>query len=240
VSDPSGKEKLGPGPGDRAHTAAKALISAVPYVGGPAAEIFEAVVVPPLAKRRDKWIESIAKDLQRLEEAVKGFSIEELAENESFVSTVMHATHAAIRNHQEEKLSALSSAVLNSALPHAPEEDLQAMFLGFVDTMTPWHLRVLKFWDDPQGWARRHQISFPNWSAGSRVIAMEHALPELRDRREFGVQLVRDLYMRGLLVADRLDGTVTGPGMLAPLTTAFGKQFIDFITSPLDELANVG
>lgn len=231
----TGENKLKAGPGDRAHTAAKALISAVPYVGGPAAEIFEAVIVPPLVKRRDAWIESIAEDLTRLESRVEGFKIDELAENESFVSTAMHATHVALRSHQEEKLKALRSAVVNSALPDAPEEDLQMMFLGFVDTMTPWHLRMLKFWDDPQGWAKEHQIPFPSWSSGSRIAVLEHALPELRERRDFMLQLVRDLYTRGLLVTDSLDGTVTGSGMVAPLTTAFGKQFIEFITFGIDE-----
>ncbi len=53
--------------GDVAHTMVKAGLSAIPAVGGPVAEIFAAVIAPPLVKRRDEWIEAIAKHLKELE-----------------------------------------------------------------------------------------------------------------------------------------------------------------------------
>jgi hypothetical protein len=40
--------------GDIAHTSTKAGLSAIPLVGGPAAEIFAAIITPPLTKRRDE------------------------------------------------------------------------------------------------------------------------------------------------------------------------------------------
>src|SRR4030042_1026429 len=131
------KNKLKKTSGDITHAVAKAGISGIPIIGGPAAEIFSLIIVPPLSKRRDRWIESIAEDLKKLEEKVSGFKIEELSENDAFITAVTHSSQVAIRNHHDEKFEALRNAVLNAALPNAPEEDLQLMFLEFVDTLTP-------------------------------------------------------------------------------------------------------
>jgi hypothetical protein len=217
---------------DAAHTLTKAGISAIPVVGGPAAELFSAIITPPLSKRREKWIESIVDRLKELESKVDEFSIESLGENDMFLTTVLHASQAAIRNHQDEKLEALRNAVLNAALPNPPQEDLQLMFLDFVDRLTSWHLRLLKFLDDPGGWGDKHGISFPKWQMGAPATVLEHAFPELRERRDFYDQLVRDLYSRGLLNTESLHGNMTEQGMFASRTAAIGQQFLAFITSP--------
>ena len=136
--------------GDAAHTLVKAGLSAIPIVGGPAAEIFAAIIVPPLTRRRDEWLQSVANGLAELEKKVEGFKIESLAKNDVFITTVMYATQVAIRNHQAEKLEALANVVLNSALRAGIDEDTQQMFLGYIDSLTQSHLKVLSFLDDPR------------------------------------------------------------------------------------------
>lgn len=42
--------------GDAAHAIVKASLSAVPMVGGPAVELFQYLVQPPLDKRREAWM----------------------------------------------------------------------------------------------------------------------------------------------------------------------------------------
>jgi hypothetical protein len=113
------------GVGDWGHTTAKAVLSAIPIAGGPLSEFFSALLVPPLTKRREEWLQSIADRLKALEGKVEGFSIEALKDNEMFVTVFMHATQIAIRNHQREKIEALRNAVINVALGRAPDEDLQ-------------------------------------------------------------------------------------------------------------------
>ena len=226
--------KLEKSSGDVVHAVVKAGISGIPVIGGPAAEIFSLIIVPPLTKRRDKWIENIAEGLKGLEEKVEGFKIEDLSNNDAFITTVTHATQAAIRNHQQEKLEALRNAVLNAALSSTLEEDLQLMFLEFVDSLTPWHLRVLKFLDNPKGWGQKHGITYPSWSMGGPSAALEHAFADLRGKRQLYDIFVKDLYTRGLLSTDSLHTMMTGEGMLASRTTDIGKQFISFITSPLE------
>lgn len=229
------EEKPKTSAGDIAHKIVKAGLSAVPLAGGPAAELFNAIITPPLAKRRNKWIESIAEGLKQLEEKVEGFSVESLSENEMFITTVMHATQSAIRNHQEEKLEALRNAILNAATPNPPEEDLQMMFLNWVDELTPWYLRILKFFDNPKAWAQKHGITLPDRPMGAPAHALEDGFPELRGKRNFYDSIIKDLYSKDLMGLESLHTTMTGHGIYVSRTTDRGKQFIQFITSPIEE-----
>lgn len=196
-----------PNASDIAHTVVKAGLSAIPVVGGPVNELFSLVVTPSLDKRRDKWIESIARALKELEIQVEDFKIENLRENESFVSAVMYASGVAIRNHQEEKLEALKNAVLNAATTNAPEEDLQLMFLNFVDSLTSGHLKMLKLLDDykakqPSSRYTGVQIEFIDKSNEKTVITAQKALPDLGVHQNFYDQVLKDLRRRGLLEFD--------------------------------------
>lgn len=234
MNDQERYKKPEPTAGDTAHTLTRAGLSAIPIVGGPAAELFSMILFPPLTRRRDEWVQSIADGLTELEEKVEGFKIEDLSDNEAFVTTLMQASQVAIRNHQKEKLESLRSAVLNAALPSSPEEDLQALFLELVDTLTAWHLRVLKLLDDPIGYGEKHGITYRNVSMGSLSHLIGEVYPELREHEDFCSQLVEDLHTRGMLSTDSVHTMMTGAGIYASRTTVLGKQFLAFVTSPLE------
>jgi hypothetical protein len=219
---------------DAAHTIVKAGLSAIPIVGGPAAEIFSSIIVPPLGRRRDAWVESIANGLKELEEKVADFKIEKLGDNEIFITTVMHATQAAIRNHQKEKLDSLRNAVINSALGIKIDQDTQQMFLEYVDSLTPSHLKVLNFLDDPRLYGQKNNVKFGSYMGGSVTTILEEAIPELRDKRVFYDQLLTDLFNRGLTNTDAnsMNAMMTDSGMFARRTTDTGRVFLKFITRP--------
>jgi len=103
--EPSGK--------DYAYVIVKGAISSlpVPIVGGNAAEILSLILATPLSQRQDELVSSIAQGLVELQEKVEGFKLEDLSENNIFITTVMQATQASLRNHQQEKLEALRNAV---------------------------------------------------------------------------------------------------------------------------------
>jgi hypothetical protein len=94
-------------------------------------------------------MEEVGNALQKLE-AERGVQLEDLQTDETFIDTVMQASQAAMRNSQDEKRRALRNAVMNAALPNAPEQSLQELFVAFIDLFTVWHLRVLKLFQDPQ------------------------------------------------------------------------------------------
>src|SRR6266849_8285705 len=113
--------------GDHIHLGVRAMLSAIPTLGGPALELFNAVIAPPLEQRRNRWLNDLADRIYALENE-KRLKLDDLGNNEEFISAIMNATTAAVRNHQNEKIAALRNAVLNRALGQCPNEVKSAMF----------------------------------------------------------------------------------------------------------------
>lgn len=227
------KEKL-PQPTvmDHGHAIAKGVISdVIPWAGSTAAELFGIVIAPPLAKRRDQWLEGLATDLRGLEAKVSGFSIKALSSNEDFVTAVMHATTAAMKNHQREKLDALRNAVLNSALQQSADANLHLIFLGWVDSLTPLHLRVLRLLSEPETWGDWNEPPQPPGTTGGPENVIQAAFSELRGRRDLCLKIVKDLANDGLLATAKSKQT-SGRSVLVPEITAIGERFLAFIAPP--------
>lgn len=205
--------------GDAAHAIVKAGLSAVPMVGGPAVELFQYLVQPPLDKRREAWMKEVGEKLQELEK--KGLELAKLQGNEQFISAVMQASQAALRTHKAEKLAALRNAVLNIATGQAPEEIVQHLLLSFVDQLSEMHLRILKVFSAP--------APPPGLSVGGLGSVLEDNIPELRGRRELYDQLWRDLYSRGLVNTDGLHVTMSGNGLTQRRTTGLGEALLQLI-----------
>ena len=218
---------------DHAHLAVKAALSAVPIAGGPAAELFAAVIAPPLARRRDAWLQGLADGLAALEEKVDGFDPQTLVDNEAFISAAMEASQIALRTHQKEKLEALRNAVLNVAVGDRVDEEEQATFLGLIQEFTTWHLAILKTFQNPSGLAREKNLNMN--AVGGPSAVLESVVPALRGRRDEYDPYVTDLHQRGLLGIDSLHVMMTSQGMYAKRTTARGDRFLAFIASPLKE-----
>jgi hypothetical protein len=104
--------------------------------------------------------------------------------------------------------------------------------VAFLDLFTVWHLRVLKLFQDPQGWAQHNRHQFPSFYMGGLSSVLESAYPELGSRRELYDQLWQDLYQRGLVNTDSMHTTMTATGMMAKRTTVLGDQFLRFIEEP--------
>ena len=110
------------------------------------------------------------------------------------------------------------------------DRDMENMFLKLLDTLTLSHLKVLEFLDNPREYGAQHGVKFGNYSAGGVSTILEEAIPELKGRREFYDQLVRDLYAKGLLNTDEIGmhALMTDAGMFSSRTTELGKKFLAF------------
>lgn len=203
-----------PTAGDAAHAVAKGALSGIPYVGGVAAELFGIVLAPPLSKRRDAWLESLAERLKAAEA-----KLESLGEDPAFVTTALQATQIALRTHQEEKLDALRNAVANSVSGRGPEDDTRAMFLSLVDSFTPTHLLLLKYFQN------RHSVD-------------ERTVRKLMfEANELTNIMVEELASNGLLRDERpyaARGRGTGESLLnfAWTVSPLGTRFLQFISRP--------
>src|SRR5882724_2605280 len=132
---------------DKAIVIVRAAIGSIPYAGNAAIELMPLLFTAPLERRRQDWMNEIAGALRELEKDC-GVSMDHLQSDEAFISVLVQATQAAIRNHQQEKITALRNAVMNSASGAEIEEDLQLLFVRFVDELTPSHFSLLKFFRD--------------------------------------------------------------------------------------------
>jgi len=215
---------------DTALSVVKAAISAVPVFGGPAVELMNLVIMPPLERRRVEWMNQVADRLRDLQDNDRDFDLESLQNNHQFISIILTATSIAMKTHREEKLSALQSAVVNTALKIDVEEHLQYMFLQYVDQLTPLHVKIVWYFHDPAGWLDRRSLTFPYQMAGADK-GLEIGIPELVDQRAIYSPMVDDLHYKGLITGDRqLLGTLMSKsGVLGKRTTLIGDKFLRYI-----------
>ncbi len=218
--------------GDRLHTLAKAGIASIPVVGAAASELFNVIIAPPLEKRRVEWMNDLAEQLKELEER-GDLKLDDLQNNETFITTVMQASQAAIRNHQSEKREALRNAVLNAALPEAPEDSLQQYFINLVDTFTVWHIRLLDLFKDPSGWFEKNSKTTPNITLTTSIAKLiTAAWPELEDRHDFFDIIVQELETKGLYSGRRQPQGIRNHRVSDEMITDMGHSFLEFITDP--------
>ena len=216
---------------EKAHRVTRAALSGVPALGGALVETFNALIEPPMARRKTEWMGQVTEAINELYE--KGYVTEQdLQENEKFFTTLVHASNVAIKNHEQEKLDALRNAVLNSALPGAPDDTLQQLFLNLIDSCTSWHIALLKLFQDPEQWANENNHQFPSWSMGGITAVIESAYPELRGQQDLYRLVWQELYRNGLFNTDGLGTTMTVNGMLSKRTTTIGDKFVAFISTP--------
>lgn len=217
--------------GDSAHSIATAVLSMIPG----ATELFEYFVKPPLEKRREVWMKMVAEALRDLENS--RFDIQQLRSDERFITIVVQATNIAIRNHQSEKLIALRNAITNSATTPDFSEDVQILFIRYIDELTPSHLRLLHFLvSDAKdvGMLKSYTQFYELYS-----VKYTDAMP----RDEFRM-LVEDLSARGLVRissdledfedvyhADKLLLHSTNEVLPKVIITNVAIQFLNFITN---------
>jgi hypothetical protein len=222
-----------PGRGDALHAFARAGLGSAPIVGAAAAELFNWFIKAPLERRRDEWMAEVGERLKELEEK-HGLNLADLQTDEAFVDTVLQASQVALRSAQREKREALRNAILNSALHHGPDESEQQMFLHLIDRFTPWHLRMLDFFNDPPAWFDHHKKARPEYHIGSCLdTVLQVAYPKLKPREPFYTQVCGELDNSGLFSRGmNLKTMMTADGWTASRTTERGKAFLRFIREP--------
>jgi hypothetical protein len=225
------------------YRALKGVASLIPGGG----ELF-GLLTSPLARRRDDWMEDLERRLRDLEGHVKGFRFDDLGQDDQFVSATLQATQAALKTHQEEKLEALRNAVLNVASGKETDPDRQTVFIDLVARFTPFHLALLRFFQNPQGYCDSKEVISPPDRDNQPIFLLLHdCMPNLvaqtksptNLREAAGTQfldiVVMDLAGAALITPD-LKNVYQKPPRYQRWTTHLGDDFLDFITlSPIGE-----
>jgi hypothetical protein len=222
-----------PGVADVALATVRAAAGSVPIMGAAAAELIAFVVTPPLEARRNEWLNNLAQDLDVLQQRVDGFDVKALSSNDDFLSAVATGVTVATRSARREKRDLLRHAVLNAALGRVPEFDMQAVFIGYLEYVSPLHVQLLRALSDPRKalsevGSRLEESMY----MGAPAQIVEEVFPDLKGRRELYDSLWQDLFQRGLVNSDSLHGMMTKEGVLAARTTTLGDQFLSFLSRP--------
>jgi hypothetical protein len=215
--------------GDIAYTVAKSGLSSIPIVGGVASELFSMVLTAPVEKRKEEWLVRIYNTLQELQDKVDGFQIEKLSENERFISIMTRASQLAIMNHQEEKLTALHNAIVNTALNISIDENKQMMFINMVDAFTPWHLKFIYYLENPRKRFDESGINRPDFMMGGITDGLYAYYPKLKNNDELVNVILKDLYNNGIVNTSSIGGSMSNDGIYASRLTDYGKGFLNFI-----------
>ena len=144
MSDPLGNK-----PEDFLNKALKISVGALPVVGGALAELFNFAVADPAQERRDDFLRETMARLVALQSSHEQLSAEALRDNEQFQATMLQAARLATSTASEEKRLLLQNAVLNSAIISV-DENLRQIFLQTIESMTPFHVTLLDFLDNPK------------------------------------------------------------------------------------------
>lgn len=224
---------------DAVHTLVKASIASIPLVGGAAAEFFSALITPPINKRRDAWLNSIAEDLKELEKEVDQFKIETLSQNERFISTFLSATQKASRTHVNAKLEALRNAVLNSALDKESEEDfLESLFLDMIEEISSLHIRLLRFFEKYPSIVIYYIKKIGKYDFESYEDVRKEYESELKNLFSSENELIGKLTLNLLTSRDlaKIDDDHSYDWKDLPShvsLTELGRRFLQYITTPL-------
>jgi hypothetical protein len=215
---------------ERLHRLARAGLSAVPILGGAITEIFNSLIEPPLTRRRTEWMIQVSDAINDLYK--KGIVTEQdLQHNETFLTTLFHASAIAIKNHQSAKREALRNAVINSALPGAPDDTVQQIFVNLIDSCTSWHIALLQLFQGPEKWAAQKDHKFPDLYMGALSDIVTSAFPALAGQEHIYQIIWQELFRTNFVSSESLSGTMSGSGLLAKRTTDFGDQFLKLYLS---------
>jgi hypothetical protein len=211
----------------------KSLLSLLPMAGGVASELVSGLIEPILSRRMYEWAQEVTSRINEGLNYQAEHSPDRIFQSEEFTTAFVRASRVAIATHQREKLEALRNAVVHVAIGEAPDDSLQTIFFGAIETLTPWHLKALDCIADPVAWADRHQYWIEPTRMPNAVTIIEAFYRDQMPVKGFEKQLVQDLYNLGLAtnnVDPRGQLYLRAEEDTYPLITDLGKAFLRFIS----------
>jgi hypothetical protein len=184
-------------------------------------------------RRRAQWHARVMEAVRELELGTPGVTIELLTGDPIFNSTIAEADLIAMQCREEEKLQALLYAIQNCTLPGAPAISVQTFFLRFLNELSTKHLKVLAILNNPREWLRSRSIGEDRFKVGTVNSLLQTCLATSLAPSDSSEQIVRSLQSRGLLQRHKVDAVAGRDSLLAPRTTAMGRQFLAFIQKPV-------
>ena len=208
----------------------EAAAGMVPFVGGALGVAVAHFFGAAYERRLDEWRTELTEAIQYLTEH-DGVSVEDLADDDGFLDAVATATRIAGTTGSKEKRRYLRNALINVGSGTALG-DKQAVYLRYVDELTPAHMQMLALLNDPPGYLEQAGIPWPNLMMGGLGAIVERGLPELYADEPLLHTVVADLDRYGLADNPGLNTIMSGEGIRAGRSTPKGREFVAFIRAP--------
>lgn len=217
--------------------AIEAGTAAIPFVGGSLAVLLAHAFSRSYEQRLRNWMEELAEAVQELYDA-EGVDIEALAEDQTFLDAVATATRIAEKSGSEIKRNALKNALFNIGAATDVDTDKRLIYLRYVDELTPSHMRVLAFFDDPVKAVSNAEQQWPNIMMGGLSSILKVALPDLHVDEPLLNTVVGDLNRQGLISSPGLNTIMTEGGLKDSRTSTKGREFMAFVSTPFNLSGN--
>ena len=217
-------------------TVVEAGAAAIPFVGGSLAVLLAHAFSHSYEQRLRNWMEELAEAVQELYDS-EGVDIEALSEDQAFLDAVATATRIAEKSGSEVKRNALKNALFNIGIATDVDADKCLIYLRYVDELTPSHMRVLAFFDDPVKAVSNVEQQWPN-TMGSLSSIVRIALPDLHADEPLLNTVVGDLNRQGLISSPGLNTIMTEGGLKESRTSSKGRDFMAFVSTPFNLSAN--
>lgn len=226
----------GPGRSDLVRKGIVGIMSAIPF----AAPIVDMVLPSPFGNRLIKWLMELKEDFEKLEKKVAELDTKALAEDEEFMTTMLNAARIVSYTHREEKHEMLRNALLNSTLPEAPVDDERAVFLNLIEEFSVADVLILKVLLHPAIYDLfGFSLDDGNWRNNSGAFELfefvQKETPDNDLKFDFFVQALSKFHARSLISNTHSEGGVISRMSHHPELTSFGRRFLQFIESPLDD-----
>lgn len=218
---------------DHLHKFLTTLVSPLPY----AVDLITLIIKSPIEKRQQEFVQLLADKIIELLKKHEELTPENLSQNDSFVTTIIQACRMADTIHQEEKRQALCNAVLNSALPEAPDDTKQRMFVSWLAEFTTWHIKILKLFENLKFGLVTMNLANADWDLviterGKFLEIIDTEYPEMAEEVDLHFQIVKSLYDKHLIANKFPRRGMMTRNEPSPKVTSLGKEFLKFITPP--------
>jgi hypothetical protein len=211
--------------------ASEGAVGAVPFVGSLLAATLSALFSATQETRTREWMAEMAEVVQALLDRVEHLEAEDLAENTAFYDAAVAAARIATATSATEKHQALQNALFHVGIGDGLEADKRAIFLRYVDELTPSHIALLRLADNPPGWFETRGVA---WPGGGLLGVVKAAFPAWANDDSFIDTLASDLSSRGLTDGLPLRVMMTDNGVKAQRTKPKGHELMAFISGPFD------
>lgn len=199
----------------------KTLTGLIPF--GSIVQILLNMITPPLEKRQEEWTRSVYNKLKEHNRILS-----DLSTNQRFITIFLNATQIALRNHQEEKLSALRNAIANSVESPSYDESMQTVFLSLIERYTAWHIKVLQLFANPLIMEGEHR-PIGRVSTISRITTI---YPFFKEHMELLELVLSELKVSYLIHYewDSVNSTAINRSASSAGLTKIGLDFVHFIS----------